>query len=169
VNRAQKVQAVEALQKTFEASETVVLAHNEGLTVAQMTELRGKMREAGGQIKVVKNRLAQRATKDSKFEGLNDMFKGPVVMASSDTAVAAAKVVYEFAKDNKKLVIVGGGMGETMLDASGVESLAKMPTLDELRGKIVGVISAPAQRIATVAQAPASQLARVLQAYADKG
>ena len=90
-------------------------------------------------------------------------------MASSDTAVAAAKVVYEFAKDNKKLVIVGGGMGETMLDASGVESLAKMPTLDELRGKIVGVISAPAQRIATVAQAPASQLARVLQAYADKG
>ena len=169
VNRAQKVEAVKALQNTFETSETVVLAHNEGLTVAQMSELRAKMREAGGQIKVVKNRLAQRAIQESKFKDLGEMFKGPVVLASSETPVAAAKISYEFAKDNKKFVIVGGGMGEKQLDASGVEALAKMPTLDELRGKLVGVISAPAQRIATIAQAPASQLARVLQAYADKG
>ena len=169
MNRAQKEQAVEALQKTFEESETIVLAQNEGLTVAQMTELRAQMREAGGQIKVVKNRLAQRALEGGKFKELSDLFKGPVIMASSEMPVAAAKVTYEFAKNNKKFVIVGGGMGETKLDISGVEALAKLPTLDELRGKLVGVISAPAQRIATIAQAPAAQLARVLQAYADKG
>ena len=169
MNRAQKKEAVEALQKTFEESETIVLAHNEGLTVAQMTELRSKMREAGGQIKVVKNRLAQRALVDGKFKDLGDMFKGPVVMASSENPVPAAKVAYEFAKENKKFVIVGGGMGETKLDASGVESLAKMPSLDELRGKIIGVISAPARNVATVVQAPARQIAQVLKAYAEKG
>ena len=169
VNRAQKEKAVKALAKTFDESETIVLARNEGLTVAQMTDLRAKMREAGGQIKVVKNRLAQRAIQESKFKSLDGMFTGPVVMASSETPVAAAKVTYEFAKENKKFVIFGGGMGETKLDESGVEALAKLPTLDELRGKLIGVISAPAQRMATIMQAPASQLARVMQAYADKG
>lgn len=169
MNRAQKKEAVEALAKTFEASETIVLARNEGLTVAQMSELRSKMREAGGQIKVVKNRLAQRAIQESKFAALGEQFKGPVVMASSENPVPAAKIAYEFAKDNKKFVIFAGGMGETQLDDKGVEALAKMPSLDELRGKIIGVISAPAQKLAAIAQAPAGQLARVIKAYADKG
>lgn len=169
MNRAQKKEAVEALQKTFDASETIVLARNEGLTVAQMSDLRAKMREAGGQIKVVKNRLAQRAILESKFAGLGELFKGPIVMASSENPVPAAKIAYEFAKDNKKFVIFAGGMGETQLDDKGVEALAKMPSLDELRGKIIGVISAPAQKLAAITQAPAGQLARVIKAYADKG
>ncbi|MGM0422789.1 MAG: 50S ribosomal protein L10 [Pseudomonadota bacterium] len=169
MNRAQKVEAVEALQNTFTESETVVLGHNNGLTVAQMTEFRAKMREAGGSVKVVKNRLAQRAAQGGKFEGLNDMFKGPVVMASSADPIAAAKVTYEFAKSNEKLVILGGGFGDKALDKAGVESLAKLPSLDEIRSKVVAMISTPATRIATLTQAPATQIARVLKAYAEKG
>ncbi len=169
MKRAQKVEVVEAYSKTFDEAETIVLAHNEGLTVAQITELRAKAREAGGSVKVVKNRLAMRALQGGKFEGLNDMFKGPVVMTASSDAVAAAKVTHDFAKDNKKFVILGGGLGDKMLDVNGVEALAKLPSLDELRAKLLGMISTPATRIATVAQAPASQLARVIKAYADKG
>lgn len=169
MNRAQKAEAVKALQNTFAESETVVLAHNKGLSVAQMTDFRAKMREAGGKVKVVKNRLAQRAAQGGKFEGLTEFFKGPVVMVSSEDAVAAAKVSYEFAKDHDKFVILGGGFGEKTLDLSGVESLAKLPSLDEIRGTLVRMISTPATRIATVTGAPATQVARVLKAYAEKG
>jgi large subunit ribosomal protein L10 len=169
VNRAQKVEAVKALQNTFTESETVVLSHKNGLTVAQMTEFRAKMREAGGSVKVVKNRLAQRAAQGGKFEGLNDLFKGPVVMTSSTDPIAAAKVAYEFAKGNEKLVILGGGFGDKALDKACVESLAKLPSLDEIRSKLVAMVSTPATRIATITQAPATQIARVLKAYAEKG
>lgn len=169
MDRAQKVEAVEALQSTFEQVETVVLGHNNGLTVAEMTELRSKMREAGGSVKVVKNRLAQRAAEGGKFEGLREMFKGPVVMVSSADPVAAAKVTFDFAKENDKFVILGGSLGEKALDVNGVQSLAKLPSLDELRAKLIGMISTPATRLATISQAPASQVARVIKAYADKG
>jgi large subunit ribosomal protein L10 len=169
VNRAQKTEAIASYKQTMESSKAVILGHNLGLTVAQMTDLRAKMREAGGSVKVVKNRLAQRAAQGGEFEGLNDLFKGPVVMVASEDSVAAAKVSYDFAKENKKFVILGGGLGSNTLDVSGVEALAKLPTLDELRAKLVGMISTPATRIATISQAPASQLARVIKAYADKG
>lgn len=169
MNRAQKTEAIASYKQTMESSKAVILGHNLGLTVAQMTDLRAKMREAGGSVKVVKNRLAQRAAQGGEFEGLNDLFKGPVVMVASEDSVAAAKVSYDFAKENKKFVILGGGLGSNTLDVSGVEALAKLPTLDELRAKLVGMISTPATRIATISQAPASQLARVIKAYADKG
>lgn len=169
MNRAQKTEAVAGYKQTMESSKSIVLAHNEGLTVEQMTELRRRMYEAGGSVKVVKNRLAQRAAQGGEYEGLSDLFKGPVVMVSSEDSVSAAKVTFEFAKENKKFVVLGGGLGEKVLDISGVEALAKLPTLDELRGKLVGMISTPATRIATIAQAPASQVARVIKAYADKG
>lgn len=169
MNRTQKQEAVTQMNQTFAESETVVVTHYSGLTVAQLTELRAKLREQGASFKVTKNRLAQRALEGTQFEGLKDLFTGPTGVASSQDPVAAAKAVYEFAKDNEKLVILGGAMGAEVLDQAGVEQLAKMPSLDELRGKIVGMLVTPATRMATVLQAPASQLARVNAARAEKG
>jgi len=168
VNRAQKAEAVEALNKTFQETGLVVVAEYKGLTVAQITALRIKLRAEGGQFKVTKNRLAQLATKGTSYEGLVKLFKGPVGIAYSQDPIAAAKVAYEFAKKNDKLVIVGGGLGTLTLDKAGVEALAQLPSLDQLRGKLVGILQAPAQKIVGVLQAPARDLVGVTKAYSEK-
>lgn len=167
MTREQKQAEIESLNARFEAHETIVVAHYAGLTVAEMTALRRN--EEGVSVKVTKNTLARRALQGTKFEGAGDLFKGPAVMLSSEDVVAPAKVAKKFAKDHEKLVIIGGSMGTTILDVSGVEQLAKMPSLDELRGKLVGLLQAPATKVAGVVQAPAGQLARVVGAYAAKG
>lgn len=169
MNRAQKKQAVADLHQMFEESELVVVTHYSGLTVAEISELRAKMRENGANFKVTKNTLAKIALDGTRFAAMSDLFTGPTGMAVSQDPVAAAKTAYEFAKENEKLVIMGGALGETILDAKAVEALAKLPSLDELRSKLVGLLVAPATRVATVLQAPASQLARVTAAYAEKG
>lgn len=165
MNRTEKEELVAEMRDVFANSSTVVVAHYSGLTVTEMEELRGKMRESGAGFKVTKNRLTKLALADSKFEGLGEMLSGPTAIAYSEDAVAAAKASVEFAKKNEKLVILGGAMDETALDVAGVKALASMPSLDELRGKIVGVLQAPAQKLAAVTQAPAGQLARVFGAY----
>lgn len=169
MNRAQKVEEVAKLNEAFQDNETVVVTHYTGLSVAEITDLRRRMLEAGGRFKVTKNRLAKRALEGTRFEQLNDMFTGPTAIATSQDPVAAAKVAYDYAQDNDKLVIIGGAMGDTLLDKAGVEALAKMPSLDELRSKIVGILVAPATRIATVLQQPGTGVARVLQAKSQQG
>ncbi len=168
MDRAQKAAAVAELKQTFSEVGVVVVTRNLGLTVAQSTELRNKMRDAGATYKVSKNKLAKIALDGTDYLSLGDMLTGPVGLASSSDPVAAAKIVVEFAKTNDKLEIVGGAMGATALDANGVKALATMPSLDELRAKIVGLLVAPATKLATVTQAPAAQLARVFGAYGAK-
>ena len=169
MSRVQKEQEIETLKQRFEEDETLVVVHNQGLTVAEMMELRAGLRAEGATFKVAKNTLAKRALPGTKFEPLADLFSGPTGIASSQDPVAAAKVVHKFAKDHDKLVILGGAMGAKVLDVAGVEQLAKMPSLDELRAKLVGLIQAPATKVARVVQAPPAQLARVVGAYAAKG
>ena len=168
MDRSQKADAVAALNSTFAESGVVVVTRNLGLTVAQSTDLRTKMRDAGASIKVAKNRLAKIALKDTDYEGLSDLLTGPVALATSTDPVAAAKAAVEFAKTNDKLEIVGGAMGSLVLDEAGVKALASMPSLDELRGKLVGLVMAPATKIAQVVNAPAAKLARVFGAYSTK-
>jgi large subunit ribosomal protein L10 len=151
----------------FGESTVCIVTHYQGLTVAQMEALRGKVREVGARFRVTKNRLTRLALEGTEFEGLSDLFTGPTAIATSADPVAAAKACAEFAKTNDKLVILGGAMQGRVLDAEGVQALAKMPSLDELRGKLVGLLTTPAQRVASVTQAPAGQLARVLNAYAE--
>lgn len=168
MDRAEKSEMVSYLNDVFSNAGVVVVAHYSGLTVADMTTLRGRMKDAGASLKVAKNRLVKIALKGTDAEHISDLFQGPTVIAYSADPVAAPKIATEFAKTNDKLVILGGSFGTTALDASGVEALAKMPSLDELRAKIVGMINTPATRIAGVLQAPAGQLARVFGAYAEK-
>ena len=168
MNRAEKTESVESLNATFNDAAVVVVTRNLGLTVAASTELRSQMREAGASYKVAKNRLARIALDGTSYGQLSDMLTGPTALATSTDPVAAAKVAIEFAKTNDKLEIVGGAMGETLLDADGVKALASMPSLDELRGTIVGLIQAPATKIARVVAEPAGQLARVFGAYGAK-
>ena len=168
MERAEKREFVAGLNEVFKSTGSVVVAHYAGLTVANMTELRSKMRAAGGSVKVAKNRLAKIALQGTESEGMADLFKGQTVIAYSDDPVAAPKVASDFAKANDKLVILGGAMGPTVLDANGVKALATMPSLDELRAKIIAMINTPATRIAGVTAAPAGQLARVFGAYARK-
>ena len=168
MNRAEKADLVALLNTTFKETEVVVVTRNLGLTVAQSTDLRGKMRDADASFKVSKNRLAKIALKDTRYEPLADMLTGPIALATSSDPVAAAKVAVEFAKTNDKLEIVGGMMGETLLDANGVKALATMPSLDELRAKIIGLVQAPATKIARTIAEPGAQLARVVGAYAAK-
>ncbi len=168
MDRAQKAEAVAELNATFNEVGVVVVTRNLGLTVAQSTVLRNKMREAGATYKVSKNKLAKIALGGTDYLSLGELLTGPVGLASSKDPVAAAKVAIDFAKTNDKFEIVGGAMGTTVLDAEGVKALASMPSLDELRAKIVGLLVAPATKLATVTQAPAAQLARVLKAYAEK-
>ena len=168
MDRSQKSEAVAGLNATFKESGVVVVTRNLGLSVAQSTELRGQMREAGASYKVAKNRLANLALKDTDYEGLSDLLTGPTALATSSDPVAAAKAAVEFAKKNDKLEIVGGSMGGQMLDVAGVKALASMPSLDELRGTIVGRVNAPATKIAQVVNAPANKLARVFGAFAAK-
>lgn len=168
MDRAQKPIVVEELNRTFNEVNVVVVTRNLGLTVAQSTALRNKMREGGATYKVTKNSLAKIATKGTVYESISDLLTGPVALASSIDPVAAAKIVVEFAKTNDKLEIVGGAMGSTVLDVNGVKALATMPSLDELRAKIVGLVQAPATKVVQIVQAPAGQLARVFGAYAAK-
>nr|WP_272210157.1 50S ribosomal protein L10 [Marinicella sp. W31]MDC2876022.1 50S ribosomal protein L10 [Marinicella sp. W31] len=168
MERAEKREFVTELNEVFKASGSVVVAHYAGVTVAQMNVFRSKMREAGGTVRVAKNRLAKIALQGTESEGMSDLFTGQTLIAFCDDPVTAPKVCMDFAKTNDKLVVLGGAMGATVLDADGVKSLATMPSLDELRAKLVGMIQTPATRIATIASAPASQLARVLNAYATK-
>lgn len=168
MERAEKVEFVSQLNGVFQETSVVVVAHYNGLTVAQMSDLRSQMRDAGGTVKVAKNRLVKLALQGTDAAHIMDLFTGPTVIAYSDDPVAAPKVAIEFAKKNEKFVILGGAMGTTNLDADGVKALASMPSLDELRGKIVGLLQAPAGKIAQVVNAPAGQLARVIGAYAKK-
>lgn len=156
---------VAELQETFESNNLVVVTHQTGLTVTEVSELRKQMREAGGSFKVTKNRLAKIALKGTKFEGLADSFTGPTAIAVSADPVAAAKIAVEFANKNEKLQIVCGSLDAEALDMDAVKALATLPSLDELRGRLVGMIQTPATRIAGVLQAPGGQLARVFGAY----
>jgi large subunit ribosomal protein L10 len=168
MDRAQKPEVVAELNRTFNEVSVVVVTRNLGLTVGQSTALRTKMRDAGAQYKVTKNTLAKLAAKGTGYEALSDLLVGPVALATSKDPVAAAKVVAEFARTNDKLEIVGGAMGATLLNVDGVKALATMPSLDELRAKIVGLVQAPATKVVQIVQAPAGQLARVFGAYGAK-
>ena len=168
MDRSQKTEAVAQLNAVFNEVGVVVVTRNLGLSVDQSTDLRNKMRDAGASYKVAKNRLAKLALKDTDYVGLDEYLTGPTALAWSEDPVAAAKVAVDFAKSNDKLEIVGGSMGTQVLDAEGVKALASMPSLDELRGKIVGLVNAPATKIAQVVNAPAAKLARVFGAYGAK-
>lgn len=169
MNRAEKQESIAQLTETFNTTQIVLVAHNTGLTVAQMTDLRGRVRETGAGFKVAKNRLAKIALKGTPYESLTDQFKGPTAITYSSDPVSAAKALAEFAKTNDKLVLLGGKFGSTVLDQKGIEALSKLPSLDELRAKIIGLINAPATKVAGVLQAPAGQLARVFGAYGATG
>jgi large subunit ribosomal protein L10 len=168
VDRAEKRELVTGLNDAFKGAGSVVVAHYAGITVAQMNDLRSKMRAAGGTVKVAKNRLAKIALQGTEAEGIQNLFTGQTLIAFSEDPVAAPKVASDFAKGNEKLIILGGAMGSTALNADGVKALATMPSLDELRAKIVGMIVAPATRIAQIVNAPAGAVARVIGAYARK-
>ncbi len=167
MDRAEKAELVAELNNVLSETSVVVVTLNKGLTVAQATQLRVKMREAGASYKVAKNRLARLALEGTSYLSISDLLVGPTALATSTDPVAAAKVAVEFAKTNDKFEIVGGAMGDTVLDVSGVKALAELPSLDELRAKIVGLINAPATKVAQLANAPASKLARVFAAYGD--
>ena len=164
MNRAEKESMVASLHQTFEDASIVVVTHYSGLTVAEMGKLRDRMREAGAVFKVTKNRLTRRALEGTKYQPLEEMFTGPTAIAYSEDLVAAAKAAVNFSKTNNKLIVLGGALGDEQLDVNAVKSLASLPSLEELRAKIVAMISTPATRIAVVLQAPAEQVARVLGA-----
>lgn len=168
MDKTQKAEAVEELNGIFAESGSVVVAHYTGLTVSELEDLRRQMRAEGALFKIAKNRLAKRALDGKAIEGISAYLSGPTGIAYSKDPVAAARVAVKFAKDHEKLVVLGGSVGETVLDANGVKSLAELPSLDELRGKLVGLLKAPATKIAGVAAAPASTLARVFSAYSQK-
>ncbi len=168
MDRAQKEQLVEELGQIFEASGVVVVAHYAGLTVAEMQDLRARLREVGGSVRVAKNRLAKIALKGHPAEAMADLLTGMTVLSYSEDPVAAAKVVEDFAKENKKFEILGGAMGETALDRAGVEAVSKMPSREELIASIVGCIGAPASNIAGAIGAPASNIASILSTIEDK-
>lgn len=168
MDRAEKREFVTQLNGVFKDSGSVVVAHYTGLTVAEMGDLRSRMRNAGGTVKVAKNRLAKIALQGTEAEGMSDLFSGQTLIAYAEDPVTAPKVASAFAKDNDKLIVLGGTLGAQVLDANGVKALAELPSLDELRAKLVGMIQTPATRIAAVTSAPASQLARVFGAYAQK-
>lgn len=169
MDRAQKEELVAEMHDVFTQAGVVVVTQYKGLTVPEVSDLRDKVAANGASFKVTKNRLTKLALDGTDCEPIKDLFTGPTAIAFSEDPVAAPKVVSDFAKDNDKLVVIGGIMGNTVLDADGVKALASMPSLDELRGKLVGLLQAPAGKIAQVVAAPGAQLARVVQAYADKG
>jgi len=168
MDRTQKSEVVSELNRTFSETSVVIVTRNLGLSVAQSTALRNRMREAGATYKVSKNKLARIALDGTSYGPLSDMLVGPTALSTSTDPVAPAKVIADFAKTTDKLEIVGGVMGNTLLDVAGVKALAELPSLDELRAKIVGLVQAPATKIVQIVQAPAGQIARVLSAYAEK-
>ncbi len=168
MERAEKREVVTALHDVIAKTGVVVVAHYAGLTVSAMTKLRSEMRGAGGQVKVAKNRLVKLALEGTDAKGIADLLKGPTCLAFSADPVAAPKIAVKFAKTNEKFVILGGAMGTTVLDAKGVNALADLPSLDELRGKLIGLVQAPASKIARTLNEPGAQLARVFGAYGKK-
>ena len=168
MDRAQKAEAVAALKQTFNEVSVVVVTRNLGLTVVQSTALRGRMREAGATYKVAKNTLTLIAAEGTPYQALGDLLTGPTALATSTDPVAAARVAVDFAKTTDKFEIVGGAMGSTVLDVNGVKALAELPSLDELRAKLIGLVQAPATKIAQLVNAPAAKLARVFNAYATR-
>jgi large subunit ribosomal protein L10 len=168
LDRTEKREFVASLAAVFADTSMVVVTHNQGLTVAEVTDLRRRMRAAGATFKVAKNRLATLALDGTRFDGIAPLLKGPTALAWSADPVAVAKTAIEFARTNDRLVVIGGALGTQTLDASGIRALAELPSLDALRAKLVGMIATPATRIAGVLQAPAGQLARVFGAYANK-
>jgi large subunit ribosomal protein L10 len=169
VDRAAKKELIATLNGVFSGTSVVVVAHNTGLTVAQMQTLRKQMKEKGAAVKVAKNRLAKIALEGTDAASVVPLLKGPTVFAYSGDPVAAPRVANDFARTHEKFVILGGAMGKTALDANGVKALAVLPSLDELRAKLIGLIQAPGTKLAQLANAPAAKVARVLQAYAKKG
>jgi large subunit ribosomal protein L10 len=168
MDRAQKSEQVAELKQVFNESGAVVITRNLGLTVAQSTDLRNRMRDAGARFRVAKNTLALIAVEGTTYAQISDMLSGPTALATSTDPVSAAKVAVDFAKTNPKFEIVGGAMGDTLLDVNGVKALAELPSLDELRSKIIGLVQAPGTKIAQLMNAPAAKLARVFGAYAAK-
>ena len=169
MERAQKQEFVTELRSTFQANASVIVAHYAGLTVADMQRLRKQAKQAGVSVRVTKNRLAKIALDGTDAASIASLLKGPTLLAYSSDPVAAAKVTTDYAKANEKLVVLGGTMGKTALDPNGIKALATLPSLDELRAKLIGLIQAPATKIAQLANAPAAKLARVFAAYGEKG
>ncbi len=169
MDRTQKAKLVDTLHDALSDTVCVVVTHQNGMTVEEVTQLRRQMRAVGAGFKVTKNRLARRALAGTKFEQLSPLFKGPTAIAFSQDPVAAAKVAVEFANKNEKLEIIGGSLGAQQLDAKGIKALATLPSLDQLRAKLLGMLQTPATRIAAVLQAPNAKLARVFAAYGKTG
>jgi len=169
VERAAKAELVSALHTVFKGTGVVVVAHNTGMVASQSAEFRRQVKAAGGAVRVAKNKLAQLAVKDTDAEGISGLLKGPTILAYSKDPIAAAKAAVTYAKGNDKLVILGAAMGKTVLDANGVKALAALPSLDELRAKLIGLLNAPATKIARTVAEPGAKLARVIQAKASQG
>ena len=168
MNRTEKAELIETLQSAFNESSTIVVTHQVGMTVAESGDLRKKMRDAEAGFRVTKNRIAKLALKGTRYEDLDSIFTGPTVVGTSEDPVAAAKTLVDYAKGNPKITILGGSMDGKTLDIADVEALAKLPSLDELRGRLVGLVKAPAAKIARVVQAPAGKMARVIKAREDQ-
>ena len=168
MNREEKAELIKRLNSTFNNAGVVVVTHQSGLTVDESTDLRVKMREVGAKYQVAKNRIVKLALKDTKYENIIDLFSGPTAIAVSEDPVSAPKIIFKFAKENDKLSIVGGGLDGKTLSVDEVKQLASLPSLDELRGKLVGLIKSPSQKLASVAVAPANKLVNVLHAKANQ-
>ena len=168
MNREEKAELIKKLNSTFNNAGVVVVTHQSGLTVEESTDLRVKMREVGARYQVAKNRIVKLALKDTKYENIIDLFSGPTAIAVSKDPVSAPKTIFKFAKDNDKLSIIGGGLDGKTLSVDEVKQLASLPSLDELRGKLVGLIKSPSQKLASVAAAPANKLVNVLHAKANQ-
>jgi large subunit ribosomal protein L10 len=169
VDRAEKAEVVSSLQQAFAGSGAVVVAHYAGLSVSDFEKLRVQMKQAGGQVKVAKNRLAKLALKDSEIADISGLLTGPTVLAYSEDPITAPRVAKKFADSNQKFVILGGAMGSTELDAEGIKALADLPSLDELRAKLAGLLVQPATNIARLVKEPSASVARVISAYSEKG
>ena len=169
MDRAAKRELIDQLHTVFQDTGVVVVAHNTGMVAAQSAEFRRVVKDAGGSVKVAKNKLVQLAIKDTATADISGLLKGPTVLAYSKDPIAAAKAAVAYAKGNDKLVILGGAMGKTVLDAKGVKALAELPSLDELRASLIGLLNAPATKIARTIKEPGGQLARVIQAKASQG
>jgi large subunit ribosomal protein L10 len=167
-SRATKQEWIDETNGVVKEAGILLIAHYKGLTVAEITDLRGKVRAAGANFKVTKNLLVKRAIAGTNYEKVSHLFKGPTAVAYATDPASAAKALHEFAKKNEKLVLVGGAFGNTVLDKAGIQQLASLPSLNELRAQIIAMLQTPATRIAGVLQAPAGQLARVFGAYAKK-
>ena len=168
MDRAAKRELIDQLHGVFDDTGVVVVAHNTGMVAAQSAEFRRVVKDAGGSVKVAKNKLVQLAIKDTATADISDLMKGPTILAYSKDPIAAAKATVGYAKGNDKLVILGGAMGKTVLDAKAVKALAELPSLDELRATLIGLLNAPATKIARTIKEPGGQLARVIQAKASQ-